>query len=329
LFRKAFFLVVLAGACALASLLAIGAAFSSANDSVFGLAFGQAAMATQAGEKGTADGAKTNPAIISTKPTSTATATTNAATATTNAATTTKGSTSESEINATAEPPSDSPQRQPKATLTIRLYVPQMLKRTDTFCINPFTTPPPKIAIQVFDLPENGPGLKQKIMNKGYNNRQSFIKPYSDGGWRWQYAYQHALKRSGITEPHIFFQMYNFAEDLYPWVLPEVKRINKIEKERLKTYYALITSYTDNHKDEEMDALRLGLEPVKLNLLPIKKGGALETSLYISPGDWWITGTHKIPGLIYFWQEPVKIHDGDKLTVELTDANAILIQGGW
>jgi hypothetical protein len=240
-----------------------------------------------------------------------------------------KNNTLESEVNATAEPPSDDPQKQPKGLLVLRLYVPQMLKRVDTFSINPYTTDLPPIAILPAPLPESFAGVRYKVIQSGYSMRLSLTKPYPDSGWRWNYAYRNARKKSGITEPHAFFQIYHFADDLTPYVLAECKRINKIENARLKAYMKAKQEHEDNHKDEEMEALRLGLEPVKLNFTPIKRGDALETSLYISPGDWWITGTHKVPGLIYFWQLPVKVKAGESQTIELTDANALLIQGGW
>jgi hypothetical protein len=242
----------------------------------------------------------------------------------------TAGSTNEAEINATVEPPhEDGPAKQAKGTLTIRLSVPLMKKRTDIFSLNPYSTAPPKVAIPIAPLPEAPAALRYKIINSGYNARLSMTKPYPDGGWRWHYAYDRARKISGIGEPHVFFQMYNFADDLTPYVVPQCKRINKIEAQRIKTYFALKESFADNHKDEEMEALRLGLEPIKLNFTPVRRGDVLETSLFVSPGDWWITGSHKVPGLIYFWQEPVKIREGDTVVKELNEDNAILVQGGW
>ncbi|MBS2009589.1 MAG: hypothetical protein JST01_21220 [Cyanobacteria bacterium SZAS TMP-1] len=238
-------------------------------------------------------------------------------------------STSEADINATVEPPSEDPQHKARGTLIIRLNVPHMAKRTDEFSINPYTTKPPAIAIPIAMLPESKAGIKQKLLSTGYGQRLSLTKPYPDSGWRWHYCYRRARDKSGIGEPHMFFQMYRFADDLAPYVLPEVKRSNKIEFQRLERYKAFVTEYADNHKDEEMEALRLGHEPIKLKLVPVKRGTILETSLFISPGDWWITGSHKVPGLIYFWQLPVKVHDNETQTVELNEENALLVQGGW
>jgi len=235
----------------------------------------------------------------------------------------------ESEANAAVEPPADDAAHPAKGTLIIRLNVPHMQKRTDTFSINPYTTAPPPIAIPIAMLPENRNGLKSKILSTGYGQRLSLTKPYPDSGWRWQYCYRRARAKSGIGEPHMFFQMYRFADDLIPYVLPEAKRSNKIEFARLERYNQFKTEYADNHKDEEMEALRLGHEPIKLTLAPIKRGTMLETSLFISPGDWWITGTHKVPGLIYFWQQPVKVHNNESQTIELNEENALLVQGGW
>jgi|GEM_PF-532141 len=235
----------------------------------------------------------------------------------------------ESDASATAEPPAEDAAHQAKGTLIIHLNVPHMQKRTDTFSINPYTTAPPPIAIPIALLPESIKGLKQKLLSTGYGQRLSLTKPYPDSGWRWHYCYRKARAKSGIGEPHVFFQMYRFADDIAPYVLPEVKKSNKIELARLERYKQVTTEYGDNHKDEEMEALRLGHEPIKLNLVPAKRGTILESSLFISPGDWWITGSHKVPGLIYFWMLPVKVHNNETQTVELNEENALLVQGGW
>lgn len=215
------------------------------------------------------------------------------------------------------------------ASLTVRLSVPQMNKATDLFTVYPYTVKPPRVVQMITPLPETDEALKNSLFNSGYVSRLSMNKPYPAQGWRWHYAYSSALKRSGGYEPSTLIGLYGWQKDMIKYIKPECERINKIEELRTENYQKMLQSYEDNHKDEEMEALRNGLEPTPLKFHLAKKGKAIEGTVNLKPGEWWITGQHRVPGLTYFYMYNLKLSAGEHKEVLLNDTNAILIQGGW
>jgi len=90
-----------------------------------------------------------------------------------------------------------------------------------------------------------------------------------------------------------------------------------------------LIDFEDNHKDEEGEALRLNRVPVKLEMHSINAGKMIEGTVAVPPGEWYITGQHQVPGLVYYWQEKIKVKPNQNISVNLSDANALLVQGGW
>lgn len=235
------------------------------------------------------------------------------------------------EISPKALPPDEALAR-PKATINLSLRVPQVEKAVDKITLYPYTTKPPRVMIPIKDLPTSAYAMKNMLLSTGYQSRLSLKKPYPEYGWRWQYAYRNALKHSGQTPPKTIVGIYSFTDAVTPYALKECKRINEIETARAERYTKAVQEYEDNHKDEEMEALRLGLEATPALLKPRLKGGvpiSFDAQVTVPPGEWWVTGTHKVPGLVYYWQEPLKIDGNNTYNVELNDSNALLIQGGW
>ena len=216
-----------------------------------------------------------------------------------------------------------------KALVKLRISVPQMKDRKDTIAFYPYTTKPPKVKYPIQPLPEEDKSIKQMIISSGYLSRQSLTKPYPDIGWRWHYAYRNAQKRAGGDEPRLVAGIYRWADNMLKYVKPEVERINRIEEARNARYLKAVEEYEDSHKDEEMEALRLGLEPTGIALHSVNKGTAVEGIAELKAGEWFVTGKHITPGLTYYWQEKIKLNGGEKITVVLNDSNAILITGGW
>ncbi len=52
-------------------------------------------------------------------------------------------------------------------------------------------------------------------------------------------------------------------------------------------------------------------------------------TIKVAPGEWWFVGTYKVPGLTYFWELPVNITADQPNNIDIGEANAVLIQGGW
>ncbi len=225
--------------------------------------------------------------------------------------------------------PPDGVDPQAKGWVKLRISVPQMKDRVDKITFYPYSTKPPKVKVPPLPLPEEDKDIKQMLISSGYLSRQSLTKPYPDIGWRWHYAYRNAQKRAGGDEPKVVAGLYRWANNMLKYVKPEVERINKIEEARHARYLKAVEEYEDSHKDEEMEALRLGLDPTPITLQSVNKGTAMEGVVALKPGEWYATGQHKTPGLTYYWQEKIKVNPGDKLTLVLNDANSMLITGGW
>lgn len=246
-----------------------------------------------------------------------------------------KAADSPSENNSQASPealPPEEDQPKAKAKVKVKVIVPQMKEPRTRFTIFPYMVKPPKLITQIEPLPDKDPVIKTMLLGTGYSNRVSLEKPYPPGGWRWQYAYRNALKRSGLSTPKLMMGAYSFSKDMVKYIKPEILRLNEIEATRKLKYMKAVQDYEDNHKDEEMEALKHGLEPVPLKLKALTKDNkifAFESQCELGEGEWWVTGEHKVAGLIYYWQEPVKVKAGEVLQLTMDDSNAILIQGGW
>lgn len=238
----------------------------------------------------------------------------------------------EEQISPKALPPDDSEAQKPKATVNVSVQLPQMDKAQTKITLYPYTTKLPKVMVPYKELPLHPAALRNQLLSTGYTNRLSLKKAYPDFGWRWQYAYHNALRQYGEGTPKGILGIYKFTDGMMPFVAAECKRINKIEAARKERYEKAVSEYEDNHKDEEMEALRMGLEATELKLKPRVKGSQIisfDAQAQIPPGEWWVTGTHKVPGLVYFWEEPLKVEADNNYNVTLTDSNALLIQGGW
>lgn len=231
-----------------------------------------------------------------------------------------------------ALPPAEDGATMKPGEVHMKMTVPQFVKPDAKFTAYPYTTKPMKMAIPIVPLADDKESIKAMLLNSGYENKLSLSKPYPDMGWRWQYAYNNALKKSHLSPPKLLVSVYPWRDKMVKYVLPEIKRINDIENARVTRYYQLLQDYEDNHKDEEMEAIRRGQEPLALRLRPLQKDSkvyAFASDFKLTPGEWWITGQHKTPGLVYYWQYPITVNEGGVYNITLDDSNATLIQGGW
>lgn len=237
----------------------------------------------------------------------------------------------ESDTNPTALPP-DGETAPQYAIVNLKMQVPQMYKSTTELKAYPYTTKPMKMVTPLVPLPLERKPIRELILTSGYASRSSSERPYPDGGWRWSYAFHNALKRSHTTMPKSMVGLYSWVDKMIGYALPECERINAIEEKREKRYFQLVQDYEDNHKDEEMEALRRGQEVTPIRLRRFNRDGKLSyytSQVRLIPGEWWITGTHKVPGLIYYWQYPLTVKAGQTYNLSIDDANAALIVGGY
>lgn len=217
-----------------------------------------------------------------------------------------------------------------KVPLRVVINVPHNIDVRNDFTFYPYPMMPPKIRAQVKPLPETSKdGLRQQILNSGYVNRTQATTAYPYGGWRWQYAYKAALRRSGLGVPHLVTEMYSWADEMLPYVKPEVVRLNLAEKDRLKRYQRAKEEYDESRADIETESVRKGLFPVEVRLTKFDGKMTRFGNAKVLPGSWFLVGTHRTAGLTYYWNLPVEVDANQPKTVELNEANALLVEGGW
>ncbi len=178
-------------------------------------------------------------------------------------------------------------------------------------------------------LPTDRRQLRDLILATGYSSRDAGIRPYPTNGWRWQYAYHSALNKAHLTEPNAIGEIYHFADDLIPYARKECIRLNKVEDDRLERYQRAQDDCDQNHADYETEATRKGYGPVEFHIDKFFRGHFNLAELRLGEGPWWIIGTRRVPGLKYYWQEPVTAVKGEVSKVELNEENALVIEGGW
>lgn len=211
--------------------------------------------------------------------------------------------------------------------LRLRIQVPHNKQAVDSFIAYPYPVKPP-VVTRSEGLPTTFKTIKGRIVQTGYLDRQSGVKPVPTFGWRWEEAYnaglRHAAGKVGMGEPHTFVTYYPWASEMVKWVLPECRRINAQEDERWERYQAANAEYNEKRVDVEMEAVRDGLFPLKM-----KRLSNFGASTNLPPGNWWVVGTHKVPGLTYYWNLPVTVPPGSSTNVILNERNALVIKGAW
>jgi hypothetical protein len=178
-------------------------------------------------------------------------------------------------------------------------------------------------------LTTNNRMLTRNITATAYNSRLIKHEYYPIGGWRWQEAYQRALKDCGATTPIVIGSLYLFVNKIFPYAKEESLKTNEFEEKRSKRYQEAAKDYTENHADAEAEATKKGLTPTGIRFNRFGEHGQRRAEIKLAPGQWWIVCRLKIPGLTYYWQEPVTVHADTTEHVSLNEDNALLIEGAW
>lgn len=212
------------------------------------------------------------------------------------------------------------------AHLNARVLVPHAIRAVDTFAIYPYPVKPPVVKGPAAPIPQDVKSLKHLLLHSGYNARSHPDKPYPTGGYRWQYAFQAAVKKSGIGVPHSLVGAYQWIGQIMPYVMREAQAWNQFEKERYQRYEKAVAEFEKTRSEVEDDAVREGLYPMALRP---RKGFASSTDATIPAGNWWLTCTRKAQGITYYWQIPFSAAPGENVNLTLTQPNALVITGGW
>lgn len=209
------------------------------------------------------------------------------------------------------------------STVNIRFLTIRNFKPTDVVYAYPYPVKPPKLAEQA-PMPEGERQLKDMILSSGYSNRIDLSRPYPYGGYRWIRVFETALKKSGTHMPHTMITVYPWVNKMFPYVLSECRLMNTLEEDRKDKYLKTVADYERLNAEMESKAASEGLVPIPVK---VNSNGIGQASL--PSGSWWLTATRRLPGLKFYWQVPVKCSSGEAINVQLTEANALLIQGGW
>jgi hypothetical protein len=188
----------------------------------------------------------------------------------------------------------------------------------------------PAVAEQAYDkMPSSRTSIRNLILQTGYTNRTKRTMAYPQGGWRWQMAYRNALARCHRSEPTYIGEMYSFVDAMEPLCKEECEKFDEIEEDRQRRYQTAFEEYQINRTECEYEAVKKGYFPVEFNMSRSFRGVRAAAELKLGPGTWWLTGTHKVTGLLYYWQMPIQVSSNQVENVELNWKNALMIQGGW
>ncbi len=215
-----------------------------------------------------------------------------------------------------------------EAMLRVRISVPHQTRPVSSITLYPYPPRPPRVTRQINKLDDKPKSIRSQLLNLGYSNRSSDSRLFPTSGWRWQYILRAALQKSGTRTPTNIITMYPWTHKMVPYMQAEIRRINEIEADRVVRYQSAVKDFEENGIDLENEALQKGLAPIEINL----KNGArkLQSGVAaVSPGTWYIVAAHKTSSLNFFWQIPVTLSAGEKSTVQLTQTNALVIEGGW
>ncbi len=216
-----------------------------------------------------------------------------------------------------------------RADIAVSQLAPQTVQNfVSTATAYPWPARPPKNRYNPAPITMDDDQLKLKIEYEGYGNRTSNQDPYPQGGWRWQFAFRRALKKSGVAVPHSMIGMNGFVRAMMPYVKTEVEKVNAFEETRVAAFKQMEEFFVENEKTMRNEAVQKNLNPIQLRRVAAHKS-IMSYAQKLPAGKWWVQVEHKMPGLIFHWYQPVVI-EADKTTqIRLTESNAISIEGGW
>jgi hypothetical protein len=230
-----------------------------------------------------------------------------------------------------ANPATDIPlgETQNKVRLTIQVCVPRYLRASNQFTVYPYPVEPPsphpKLTIGLLGTDDTN--LKNALLTMGYVLRPKKEQPYPTCGYRMTYAYKNALKKYGGGQPHSMADLYRWRQEILPYFKYEILKSNERERNRMDRMDATRSIFANERADIETEAVKEGLYPVNVRVADWGNVGQ-RGQVWLPKARWWVVGTHKLPGLTFYWQEQVDLRNGAQ-TLQLHDGNALLIEGAW
>jgi len=221
------------------------------------------------------------------------------------------------------------PVKDGEVTIVCTVAVPHMKKNLTQVTAYPYPMKPPVVKQKIKLLPDKDKALKQMMLSTGYFSRASLDVPYPPGGWRWQYAFQKAIKNSGISMPHSIFEHYIWADRMLPFMRAQTKIYNQFERQRVQMYNDALAEFNTNRTEIEDSATHRGMAPITMKRVHSKSPViGMHYAANLKSGKWWMLATHRVPGLKYYWLVPAEVGEKGERVV-LNESNAIYIEGGW
>jgi hypothetical protein len=218
------------------------------------------------------------------------------------------------------------PDAVPSATgsVMVRMLVPERKAAKDNFIIYPYPVRPPTNDKELEPLPKTMKQFKMALLNSGYGGRTVASKAYPSQGWRWRYIVNTAIEKSKLPIPHNVLNAYTWVDEMVPYALPELKKVKAAERMRIVRYKKAKEFWDLYNVDLENLATQTGKHPREI---AFDEHWVAHTKL--PEGMWWVVGVHKVPSLVFYWQEPIKVVAGKLSTVSLDEWNALVVQGDW
>jgi hypothetical protein len=209
--------------------------------------------------------------------------------------------------------------------VVVKILVPQKKSSTDNFMVYPYPLRPPTNDKKLKSLPKKMKEFRAALFNTGYANRLTVSKTYPSLGWRWRYILDTAVEKSHLDFPHGVASAYLWVDQIVPYALPELRKINAAERLRIVRYNKATEFWDLNGVELENEATQAGKHPYDITV--DKKNWVARARLPV--GTWWVVGTHRLSDLVFYWQEPVRIIDGKITYLNLDEWNALVVQGAW
>jgi hypothetical protein len=214
-----------------------------------------------------------------------------------------------------------------KYQLTVWVNVPHYKNCTETLTVFPYLSEVPK-AFKAYGFNDTQYNrIKDSLVIQAFSAPMNERRPYPPQGWRFYYALNAAEREKGEWLPHTLVTIYPWVDRIYPVLRKYLAASNEAEAARFDRCDTFRKDYEERHIDLETDAMKAGLYPVEISPT-VYHLSLRRAQVMLLPGNYWVTGWHKVIGLKYYWQEAVTIDENGPKAVELNEANALLIDGG-
>lgn len=227
--------------------------------------------------------------------------------------------------SAEVSPPADTADdEKSKAHVTFAVEVPLNANCHDEFAVFPYPVTVPNIGRIDYQLPAGVDDLRNFIKQCVFYKWGKAENAPPD--WRVDRAFKLALDSSRKHLPEISTGLDEWVDEFLPYFARAVRKINASEAIRWKRYKEadVVEAARQVYQD---DAASKGLSAIVLNVRQIRPGIRETETVKLRLGNWYLVGTHSVPGLTYYWQQKVSLTGPYVRYIVLNEQNALWIKG--